>query len=37
LVVESWDMDDVTFEREVIQAQARTFEGLKPCLLECWG
>ncbi len=37
LVVESWDMNDVTFEREVIQAQARTFERLKPCLLECWG
>ena len=37
LVVESWDMAAVTFEREVIQSQARTFEGLKPCLLACWG
>jgi len=37
LVVESQDMDSATFEREVIQAQARTFEGLKPYLIERWG
>jgi glycosyltransferase involved in cell wall biosynthesis len=36
LVVESQDMDSATFEREVIQAQARTFEELKPRLIECW-
>jgi len=29
-------MDNATFEREVIQAQARTFEELKPCLVERW-
>jgi len=37
LVVESVDMDSATFEREVIQAQARTFEELKPYLVEKWG
>jgi glycosyltransferase involved in cell wall biosynthesis len=37
LVVESQDMDSATFEREVIQAQARTFEELKPRLIERWG
>ena len=37
LVVESKDMDDATFESEVIQAQARSFEELKPYLLERWG
>ncbi len=37
LVVESQDMDSATFEREVIQAQARTFEELKPHLIERWG
>jgi hypothetical protein len=36
LVVESQDMDSATFEREVIQAQARTFEELKPYLIERW-
>ncbi len=36
LVVESKDMDSATFEREVIQAQARTFEELKPYLIERW-
>jgi glycosyltransferase involved in cell wall biosynthesis len=36
LVVESKDMDSTTFEQEVIQAQARTFEELKPHLLERW-
>jgi len=36
LVVESADMDSATFEREVIQAQARTFEELKPCLVKRW-
>jgi hypothetical protein len=36
LVVESKEMDSATFEQEVIQAQARTFEQLKPCLLERW-
>ncbi len=36
LVVESQDMDSATFEREVIQAQARTFEELKPYLSERW-
>jgi hypothetical protein len=36
LVVESQDMDSATFEREVIQAQARTFGELKPRLIECW-
>jgi glycosyltransferase involved in cell wall biosynthesis len=36
LVVESQDMDGATFEREVIQAQARTFEKLKPRLIERW-
>jgi hypothetical protein len=36
LVVESKDMDSATFEREVIQAQARTFEELKPRLIERW-
>ncbi len=37
LVVESEDMNNATFEREVIQAQARTFEELKPYLVERWG
>jgi hypothetical protein len=37
LVVESEDMDSATFERDVIQAQARTFEELKPRLIERWG
>ena len=37
LVVESQDMDSATFEREVIQAQARTFRELKPHLIERWG
>jgi hypothetical protein len=36
LVVESQDMDSATFERDVIQAQARTFEELKPRLIERW-
>nr|MBC8446127.1 glycosyl transferase family 2 [Chloroflexota bacterium] len=36
LVVASRDMDSATFEREVIQAQARTFEELKPHLIERW-
>jgi glycosyltransferase involved in cell wall biosynthesis len=36
LVVESKDMDSATFEREVIQAQARTFEEWKPYLIERW-
>ena len=36
LVVQSAAMDSDTFEREVIQAQARTFEELKPGLLERW-
>jgi len=36
LVVESQDMDSAVFERQVIQAQARTFEELKPRLLERW-
>ena len=36
LVVESQNMDSATFEREVIQAQARTFEELKPYLIERW-
>jgi hypothetical protein len=36
LVVESQDMDSATFEQEVIQAQARTFEQLKPYLIERW-
>ncbi|MFQ5813393.1 MAG: glycosyltransferase [Anaerolineae bacterium] len=36
LVVESQDMDSAAFEREVIQAQARTFEELKPHLIERW-
>jgi glycosyltransferase involved in cell wall biosynthesis len=36
LVVESQDMDSATFEREVIQAQARTFGELKPRLIERW-
>ena len=30
-------MDSTTFEQEVIQAQARTFEELKPHLIERWG
>jgi len=37
LVVESQDMDNATFEQEVIQAQARTFEELKSHLTERWG
>lgn len=37
LVVESEDMDSATFERQVIRAQARTFEELKPHLIERWG
>ena len=37
LVVESQAMDSATFEREVIQAQARTFGELKPRLIESWG
>jgi len=36
LVVESESMDSATFEREVIQAQARTFEELKPYLIKRW-
>lgn len=36
LVVESKEMDSATFEQEVIQAQARVFEELKPYLLERW-
>lgn len=36
LVVESKDMNSATFEQEIIQAQARTFEELKPYLLERW-
>jgi len=36
LVMESAGMDNVTFEREVIQAQARTFGELKPHLIERW-
>jgi len=36
LVVESQDMDGETFEREVIQRQARAFEELKPYLIERW-
>jgi len=36
LVVESGDMDSATFEREVIQAQAQTFAGLKRRLIERW-
>jgi len=36
LVVESRDMDGETFEREVIQRQARVFEELKPYLMERW-
>ena len=36
LVVESRDMGSVAFEREVIQAQAQTFEALKPYLIERW-
>lgn len=36
LVVESQDMDSAAFEREVIQAQAQTFEELKPRLIKCW-
>ena len=36
LVVESGDMDSATFEREVIQAQASTFEELKLRLIERW-
>lgn len=37
LVVESQDMGSDTFEREVIQARARTFEELKSHLTERWG
>jgi hypothetical protein len=29
-------MDNTTFEQEVIQAQARTFEDLRPYLLARW-
>jgi glycosyltransferase involved in cell wall biosynthesis len=36
LVVESKEMDNTTFEQEVIQAQARTFEDLRPYLLARW-
>lgn len=36
LVVESQDVDSATFEREVIQAQARAFEECKPYLIERW-
>jgi hypothetical protein len=36
LVVESRAMDVPTFEREVVQAQARVFERLKPDLLARW-
>jgi hypothetical protein len=36
LVVESKEMDSATFEQEVIQAQARTFEEMKPYLLKRW-
>jgi len=37
LVVESQDMDNATFEEQVIQRQARVFEELKPYLVEKWG
>ena len=37
LVVESEDMDSATFEKQVIQRQARAFERLKPYLVERWG
>ncbi|HIQ01571.1 MAG TPA: glycosyltransferase [Anaerolineales bacterium] len=36
LVVESQDMDNATFEEQVIQRQARVFEELKPYLIERW-
>jgi len=37
LVVQSAEMDSDTFEREIVQAQARTFAELKPRLIERWG
>jgi len=36
LVVQSGDMDSDSFEREVVQTQAQTFERLKPTLIERW-
>ena len=36
LVVQSGDMDSDSFEREVVQTQAQTFERLKPKLIERW-
>jgi glycosyltransferase involved in cell wall biosynthesis len=36
MVVQSRDMDTPTFEQEVVQAQARTFEQLKPELIARW-
>jgi len=36
LVMESRNMDNATFEEEVIQRQARVFEELKPYLMERW-
>jgi hypothetical protein len=36
LVVQSAEMDNDTFEKEIVQVQARTFEELKPVLIERW-
>ena len=36
LARESWDMDSVTFEEEIIRHQAREFGKLKPYLIERW-
>jgi hypothetical protein len=37
LVLEGWDLTTAEFETRVVQAQAATFEVLKPELLERWG
>jgi hypothetical protein len=37
LVVQSAEMDSDTFEKEIVQAQARTFEELKAVLRARWG
>jgi len=36
LATESWDMDMATFEKEIIQSQAREFVKLKPYLIQRW-
>jgi len=37
VVREGWEMSTAEFEQQVVQAQAKTFEALKPELIERWG